>query len=169
MTVTTSGTSYCSGAVFLNFYDARLIGDLLQDDGTRDSSPATNTNLAKLLLAASGAVESACLPGGRYTPTDLASLTGAGLALLQQTVAAIALQMALEHKAQPGVPEMPGYVRAMELLDRLRKGERCFGFIEVQEAGQMAGTADTLQQRIESNGVVFQASEYFGSRTWTRR
>lgn len=169
MTVTTSSSSYCSAAVFLKLYDARVIGDLVKDDGTRDASPSANANLAFALLAASGAVEAACLPAGRYTPTDLAALTGAGQALLQQAVAALAMQMLRSRRARPDDKPLPEYEQTQKLLEALRKGELCFGFTEVQTAGQLSAQADDYQARRTANGVVFQASPYFGSRTWVRR
>ena len=45
-------TSYANGTDFLARYDARLIGDLVRDDGTREN-PATlptNTNLLTALV-----------------------------------------------------------------------------------------------------------------------
>ena len=72
----------------VNYHDARQIGDLVNDDGTR-ASLATITDpttpQGKLIksheLAASGMIEAAALQGERYVPADLGSAgqrTGTG-------------------------------------------------------------------------------------------
>src|SRR5262245_39763075 len=76
-TLTSTQTSYCTGTQALLFVDKRLWGDLLKDDGTRDTNPAVNATLLDLLLSASGDVETACLRGHRYEVADLAVIANA--------------------------------------------------------------------------------------------
>ena len=171
MTPSSSASSYCSGAEFLLYYDVRVVGDLLADDGTQvaSGSVAGNSKLAECLLAGSGDVEAACLVAERYTPTDLAALTGAADALLRRIVAALAMQYLRQRRARPDDKLLPEFEWAQKFLDRLRLGEKIFGFTEVQEAGQMAGREDSFSKRQESNGMVYQASPFFGNRAYRQR
>ena len=66
-------SSYANGTDFLTRYDARLIGDLVRDDGTQEN-PATlptNTNLLTALSDAYGDIVAAAVVGDRYTVAQL--------------------------------------------------------------------------------------------------
>lgn len=99
--------------------------------------------MAAALLRASGEVELSCFRGGRYTPTDLADLTGASEAALKGLVCDLAFYH-LANRRIPNASEMAGYKEAQELLKALRDGEIIFGLQESADAGVM-GSVDVSQ------------------------
>jgi hypothetical protein len=79
-----SGAPYCTGQAFLDYCDIRPYADLLSDTGYRAGGGIPNPDpnviansprLYRLLMSASGEVESACMKGEIYRPVDLATLT----------------------------------------------------------------------------------------------
>jgi hypothetical protein len=168
-TVLTSSTPYCTAVLFTTFHDWRHAADLLADDDTRLADEATvqaNTKLEKFLMVASGVVESACLVSGRYKPADLTALTGATQAILQQLVADLAFWLMTRRRWPDTKPQdVPGAGDALELLERLRLGERIFGLQEVADAG-LATTTDMAPANsvYEVDRVSVQANRFFGVR-----
>jgi hypothetical protein len=165
----TSATAYCDGPTFVIFHDWRTAGDLLVDDDTRladATAVASSATLATLLLAASGEVEAACLVSGRYTPDDLNALTGSTQAFLQKLVADLAYWRMMQRRwPDADVANVPGAKSALEMLDRLRLGERIFGLQEVADAGlaeevEMAPAGSAYEQ----NRVSVEANRFFGAR-----
>lgn len=135
----TSSVAYASAADLLNAHDAEKIGDYARDDGTRLTPGAilTSTVVAAALLRSSGEVESACVAGERYTPSDLAALTGASQAHLKGIVCDLAFYH-LAKRRKPDAKTVPGYMEAQEALKSLRLGETIFGFQETADAGTMS-------------------------------
>jgi hypothetical protein len=166
-----TATPYCSAAVLFQFHDAQQVAQLLRDgDGPQptrarilDPESTEGLILATLLLAASGELESACLIGNRYSPTDLAALTGSGLGRLQKIVADLTF-WALMQRRQPGSADpktCPGALQGLTELDRLRNGERIFGFQDSAAAGLPTVTdPDTTKQ---ANPLVSNANPFFGT------
>jgi hypothetical protein len=136
---------------------------LVGDNGMEDLSPATNTNWQAALDAAAGEVESACLMGGRYTPTDLATLTGVSQKLLWRTIARLALGDLLGGRRQPLMPTPESVKESRVLLEQLRKGERIFGLVELQTAAQPSLIDDAASTTRPSITKI--ASRYFGFRS----
>lgn len=165
-----SATSYCSPAQCLTFHDARQIGDLCSDTGTRLSPTdlLTDGNLAAALSAASGEVEAACLVGGKYTPTDLQALTGVSAVFLQRLVSDIAMWFLLTRRDSAAkITEL--YRSTQEKLHRLRLGEMIFGLLDQANAGlpkdQFVSQADIDQLNL--NTTI--ARRFFGVRGKERR
>jgi hypothetical protein len=139
-----ASTAYVSATDALFFIDARWVGDLVNDIGVRSTNLDANATWQAALDAAAGEIESAALAGGRYEPADLVALVTvtppATTPLvsgrrLQALNAGLAAGLLLSRR-QP-IGERPDMVRyAEEMLEQLRKGERIFGFIETQKAGQ---------------------------------
>lgn len=134
-----SATSYATATQLMNAHDANKIGDYATDGGVRlnPGDILTNTVVAAALLRASGQVEMACTRGGRYSPTDLADLTGASEAAL----VGIVCDLAFYHLAKRRIPKpenVPGYKEAMEVLQALSQGELIFGLQEAMDAGNMS-------------------------------
>ncbi len=160
-----SATTYLPQTQILSFYDARQWGDLTLDNNTRESSTNVLTDLyiAQWLLSASGQVEAACLVGGKYTPTDLNSLTGASQAFLWKLVADLAFYFGTQRR-KPSAPTTEAYVAAMENLERLRLGERIFGLQEQANAG-LPNTTTRTAAALQASGLASQqAAGYFGTR-----
>ncbi len=157
-----SSTPYCSNTLFTTFHDWRNVADLLSDDDTRLADEATvqgNAKLATLLLVASGEVEAACLVSGRYTPSDLNALNGSTQALLQKLTADLAFWRITQRRWPDANPSgVAGAQAALDLLERLRLGERIFGLQEVADAG-LPGASD-----FEHDRVSVEAGRFFGNR-----
>ena len=164
----TSATPYCSATDFVKRYDVRSIGDRLGDVGIRvdATSVLTDTNLAALLLQASGMVEEACLRGRRYTPTDLQSLTGSGLERLRGLVADLALWLIYNRRPDPTRPIPSQCQTASNTLELLASGYRIFSLGEHADAGKeikvISPTTGEVSPR-SSLPLTQRASRLFGS------
>lgn len=176
MTPLTASSSYCSASRLFAFHDWRTAADAVVDSDTTprptkaslvDSGSQYGAIIAATLLSASGEVEAACLVGKRYQPTDLQSLTGSGLAFLEKLVA----DLAFWHLCQRRQPiaanpdNVPGARSAVDMLERLRIGERIFAFDEAAAAGLPSvvepAAANTWQGERQT---VRQAQRFFGTR-----
>ena len=137
LTPISSATAYATPADMATRYDVRTTGDLVEDDGTQESSAnlLTNAKLLALLADASGEVESACLVAGRYTPADLQALTGNSQQFLVGLVCAITAQRLYERRWLEGDDVLPRYEWAQQYLKKLSTGENIFAFAEVAAAG----------------------------------
>ncbi len=167
-----TATPYCSALKLFTYHDAQQCADMLRDgDGPRPSrlcilDPTSDPGavLLEILLGASGELESACLIGDRYSPTDLGALTGSGLQRLTKLVADLAF-WTLAQRRQPSSadPEkVPGAKQALAELDRLRNGERIFGLQESANAG-LPDVSEPEPTRNLGSPVVSQSSRFFGT------
>ncbi len=163
----TSATAYATGTQLLNYHDGRKIGDLVNDDGSRETAVAANAIVAKALLRASGDVEAACLKGGRYKPVDLAALLtggGAGAEFLIGLVCDIAFWHLCKrrHKLAVKAKEIAGVDEAFETLQALSAGEQILSFLESAEAGLPSTETETVDQKDDRQGVATIAERFFG-------
>lgn len=114
----------------LERYDARLLGDLLADDGTRVASGSIsgNANLTAALDDASGEIEAALLMGGRYTAAQLAALTGNSAKHLVRICCDIAWALLCQRRGPVYKAEQreAAEATANRHLARLAKGETIF-------------------------------------------
>lgn len=168
-----TATPYCTVVRLFVHHDWQQVADLMRDGDEprptrlclQDSTSDPGANLLLILLAASGALESACMIGNRYSPTDLAALTNSGLGRLQKITADLAF-WALAQRRQPGSADpksVPGALQALEELDRLRDGDRIFGFVESAAAGLPSTANPDPGQRPDA--VTGLAARYFGGHT----
>lgn len=165
-------SAYITAAELLLFVDYRTLSDLCTDtDGPRplktDFSDATTDLGAKtqaILKAASGYVEMACLNGGRYTPDDLAALTGNQAQALKKLVANLALWDFYTRRPDTTMPEPPQAVEANRILDAVAAGEKIFGTQQAMDAGRLELTVETPIDVENRNLVTFQAERMFGRR-----
>jgi phage gp36-like protein len=84
---------YATANDFLERYDARLIGDLVSDDGTRvevGDLPANAVVLA-VLNDAGATVDAAVYVGNRYTPAQMSDLSDTAAAFVRRLVCDLAL------------------------------------------------------------------------------
>ncbi len=170
----TAATPYALAADLFVYHDPQQVGECLVDRGAPTPQRATLTTtttplggiLQRLLLAASGQLESACLVGKRYTPADLAALTGAGSERVKKLVCDLAF-WTLRQRRQPGSADpkqVPGAWEALETLTALRTGEQVFGFVEAAEAGldAVVGTAKGTEGGVAYK-VLDRARPLFGN------
>lgn len=166
-TLVTGSDTYCPVAEFLNRTEERSVGDWVSVDGTRVlvAALATDPKVLAALRSASGYLESVALLGGRYTPTDLAALTGNAQALLYQIVSQLARMELWQGRRNPKPGDAPPQMTVSVFLDKLANGERIFGFQEVMDAGRFDVDDLTNADEVARNGLVYQADRYFGDRT----
>jgi hypothetical protein len=172
LTPLTSATSYCTPAQLVQRKDWRGIADSINDtDQPRVSYNAVVNSpiVAAALLDASGELESACITGNRYLPTDLqAMLTngGAGAGLLVSLVASLAWWRLYSRRMPVTArPEDVASARtALEMIEKLRLGERVFPFVESAEAGlpDTVNPDDINTNPVLLNRIGVQASRFFG-------
>ena len=80
--------SYASPQDLLDRYDARRVGDLATDSGTRltESQILADSKVSTCMEDASGALIAAIKRGNRYTDDDLSLLSGPSLSFLKRVV-----------------------------------------------------------------------------------
>lgn len=172
-TVVTSSTPYCTVRRLFDLVDWRIVADWASAKvGTRptrrailDPDDPSGAVALRMVLAASGELESYALSGARYSPEDLQGLTGAQAAFLESIVAGLAVWK-LAQRRHPGSAkpkDIPGVQMAVESLEALRKGERIFGIQEVQEAAVM-DTVSIEPAETDLRRTVNAARRMFGRR-----
>jgi|SRR5579884_1361147 len=119
--------SYAQPSDLLARYDARVLGDLVNDAGTRQTPTQllTDPNLAAALASAAGTVNAAALVGQRYTVGELSALTGDDLAFLVNVNCALAFGLLNQRRGNDPM-KFPAYAEAREVLDMLRDGKAIF-------------------------------------------
>lgn len=164
-----SQSSYCSPERLLDYVDWWIVADLIRDDrGPRPTLPETVSSPVVLaaLKAASGELESACLVRGQYQPSDLAALNGVGRAYLERVVSGLAVATLFSRRspASGRMEEIPAARYAQDVCERLRLGERVFGFVENSDAvGMKTAWFQQPPEEPERNTVQY-AERFFGHR-----
>ena len=158
--------AYATVTQMLERYDARVIGDLVNDDETRDSTAglATDTALAAALDDASAELEVALLQGGRYSVTDLADNISASSQLyLARLTCDIAMGLIYGRRAY--VADNPARDTALDraeaALELLRSGKHVFNLAANITAGQPEITGPTSAQYNDLNTVRGRCSGHF--------
>lgn len=134
--------AYATPSNLKDRYDARRLGELVRDDGTK-ATPAqldADTVLQAALDDGHSLINSAALAGRRYTPSDLADLTDLDKALLIRLNCDLAYGFLLRRRgfAEGEVSRLaPGFEEALQLLQRLKNGDIVFNVESVLEAGTM--------------------------------
>ena len=140
----TSASSYLTDVRFFVLKDRRPYLELLADDDTvatyAGATDGGTSDAGKRLQAAlqwaSGEVESRAVVGGRYTPSDLAALTGNAKVRLEGIVADLAgWNLAKRRWPRLKMDEWAGAAEAVEALEQLRDGLAIFGTVEAADAG----------------------------------
>lgn len=152
----------------LQRYDARILGDLVADDGTRVSSGAlaTDTNLTTALEDASGQILLACHVGARYTEADLSGLSGNSASYLERLTCDLAFAY-LRQRRGYDVEQFLNVRESFNILDRLRLGERVFDVANVKNAGNPSAEAIPTNVFSNQNFVRDYASRFYPNRRHT--
>lgn len=155
-------------------FDARVIGDLVDDTGQQVDSDSLDSDavLAVMLDDASGDIDSALSVGQQYTPTDLAALTGNSLSHLVRITCEIALAYVFrrrgffpsdEHKAMMELAESH--------LDRIRQGINVFNVPNRDDASLIDTAGPSLLTWDNMNLIRDRTKNYFPHRqpaTWNQ-
>ena len=131
-----------------------------------DPASVPGAILKDVLLAASGELESACRVGKRYSPADLSALTGSGLLHRNRVLAGLAAWR-LQQRLKPGTADprlVPGALEALAELDRLRDGDRVWGFEEAAAAGLPQVAPRPEPSRVSPPTPITAAGRFFGKR-----
>lgn len=159
---------YCTAAEFLKRCDARTVAKLCSDTGTpvETAALAADPNLAAALLDASGAVEMACLVGGRYAAADLAALPANSPAqgALYRLVTQLALCMLYDRRPLAADQKPWYYDATMAQLDALAEGKRLFAIQENIDAGVVESDVESREVIEERAGMVVTSPRFFGRR-----
>ena len=157
--------SFSSPSEFLQRYDARIFGDVVRDDGNQATPEELldDPNLQAALDDASGDITASCLVGERYSPADLAALTGNSLFLLKRICCDVAVAFLLRRRPS-GDPDSDG--KRMEIaethLERLRKGEQVFYRGDgIDAAGVIDTTGPTTLQLYQLNTIRRRTNNYY--------
>lgn len=162
-TPNSSSVPYCTGSQYLLFYDARLSGQLVRDDGTSvdPGSLVSDSVLNQMLKSASGELEAACAVGDRYQPTDLSVMAtsgGNGAAYLARMVADLAFGLLHDRRGIAIDTAHLGQVEAArKALADLRDGMAIFPFAESERAG-LANDRMRTELEIEAAGLLTRSS-----------
>lgn len=137
--------AYASASDLIARHDENLIGDLIRDDHERADSTeiASSSVVSSALVDASGQVEAAMLCGNRYSPTELAALTGNSLGLLKMVVCIIAMSVLLRRRFGAHM-EMEKYYDEVSrrYLEDLRTGKNLFNLTD-DTSNRTAATPST--------------------------
>ena len=161
---------YCTAAELREGRDFRQLGDLVSDDGTRETTAATfdaSTKVARCLMIASGMIESACLKGNKYSVQDLQGLSGASKYMLSDLCCELAWwKLVMRRMSRRELP--PETLWALSVLDDLESGKKVFGLQEQADAGNPSNGIMTSSDWDYLNLASNQARRYFGSRARER-
>lgn len=131
--------SYATPAQLLQRFDARTIGDCVNDAGTRVDPTALLTDpiVQAHLDQASGEIEAALLMGGRYELIDLTGLTGNAAMFLVALCCDIAFASLWRRRVWDADDRGKAVGDSAKAeLERMRRGEHIFGIDKVIDAGK---------------------------------
>jgi hypothetical protein len=131
--------AFATTADMLLRYDARTLGDLCSDVGTRipEALLVSDPKLVALLDTATGQIKAAVLRGDRYKTVDLESLTGESREYLVDMTCRIAFWLLWQRKPySDDQNRMEAKKGADEALELLRTGAHVFDVDTAIEAGK---------------------------------
>lgn len=138
--------AYASSSDLITRFDTNLISELISDDheSATASEIASSTVVSEALVDASGQVEAAMLCGNRYSPAELAALTGNSLGLLKKMVCMITIASLCERRVGAIPIEQTKYYddKAAKYLEDLRTGKNLFNLTD-DEDNRTAATPST--------------------------
>lgn len=129
---------YANPDQMLARYDSRILGQLLQDDGTivSEADQADHPLLIEALEDASGQIRSAAMVGKKYTAANLEDLARSRDPFLVRMTCGLALGFLYARRQSTDNPP-DEVLRYEEWLATLRFGERIFPIEENKDAGNV--------------------------------
>ena len=159
--------AYASISQLVERFDARTLGDLVSDDGTRvvEGLLSSNAKLTAALEDASGQIEAALLMGGRYATSDLTGLTGNSAKYLIRLTCEIAFAMLWERRPYADDQRRAKALeKAEEHLEMLRKGSHIFDVSAVKTAGVPSVSGPTTVELIALNFLRDKTQHFYPTR-----
>lgn len=174
MNPNSSQSAYLTGEDFIAYKDMRSIAQYASDDPDNpvpDDQVATNPVVLKILMQASGMLESAVLSSQRYAVSDLQALTGASQEYMKSILADISMYKLVIRRPGANPPEttVTAYEEAMQALQALANGDRIFAFAEVEEAGLPTTYSITPSDLYRANMASVRFRRVFGNRLELRK
>lgn len=131
--------AYATGDDLLARYDARVLGDLIRDDGVRlsPSEIAGDMTVETALSSAEGELNSQVLKGNRYRVADLEALDGADADFLKDIVCTLAFFWLHRRRSWVEISDSMREARKMvnETLKALADGKAIFNVEGTRNAG----------------------------------
>jgi len=147
--------SYATPADILLRFDANLLG-MLVNDNSQKLTPMqlqTDSALQAALDDATGIIESALYVAYKYTAAEIATVTAGSVSLLKRLCCDLAIVMLCQRRAYDYADKYPMLNLTLDLIQKLRYGERVLDFGPNENAGLSAATKVTLVQQ-ECAGLV---------------
>lgn len=135
-------------------YDSRDLGDLASDSNATVSETALKSDRKVLaaLADASGEIDAALLVGNRYTPMELANVTGFSKSHLTRITCDIAAARIMARRMGRDVEKVKAMNELAEgHLERLRKGENVFNLTDQKSAGNPSATGLSVVEYSDPN------------------
>lgn len=169
MTPASAQTAWVTAADLLQWHHPRSVGDLVKP---RAADPALSEGqilgsqvVARHIQAAIGQMEMAAIRGGKYTPANLAEMTGMAGQELRRIVSHLAFASLVRYRFVSIADEdLPGELEAKAYLKALAKGEVFLPFDEVAGAQQV----DSQNKFRPGVRLSDQAGRFFGGSSWNR-
>lgn len=167
-------SSYATPAEFLQRYDARVTGDLVDDNSDQQDpdSLLADAVLQAMLDDASGDIEAALGVGGMYTPADLAALTGNAKKHLIRICCDVAHVYLLRRRGLIPAEEHKAAIELAEAhLERLRTGQNVFNIPGEENSGIIDTTGPSLVDFGNMNLIRDRTKNYYPKRhpaTWNQ-
>lgn len=144
-------TNYATGDDFLQRYDARLIGDLVRDDGSQEppESLPVNENLLAALDDAFGEIMTAIMVGDRYTLAQLdnSALNENALAFLRRLTCDLAFILIHQRRGKLDDKKHAGLIKKNEQrLKSLQDGANVL--VGVNDANAQASVIGMAQPQL---------------------
>lgn len=159
--------AYATGQDLVDCFDVDFVGDLAQDNREPMDPAAVKLlpNVLRMLEQASGEIDVALIAGGKYSPAQLAALTGNSRAHLVRITCTIAMALLFKRRpsqammelAKPFLEEKDGY------LEALRKGQNLFNIEENKSAGFIELQTVTAVEIDQLNLLPTRMGNYFPS------
>lgn len=129
--------AYALASDLIARFDARILGDVAEDTGTRVSAAGllTDPNVLVALADGSSMIDAACQIGQRYTQAELAALSGTDRALLLRLNCDLSFCYLCQRRGMKPPQYDECYKRSEELLDRLKDGALIFNVLADVGAG----------------------------------
>ena len=159
--------AYATGTDLVDCFDVDLIGDLAQD--TREpieaSTVKTHPNVLRMLGQASGEIDTALIAGGRYQPSQLASLTDSSRDHLIRVTCTIAMALLFRRRPSQAMAELakPFYDDKEKYLKDLRTGQNLFNIAENKAASVIELQTVTAVELDTLNLLTSRMGNYFPS------
>jgi len=133
--------SYAQPSDLISRYDARVLGDLCEDTGTRVNPTGllTDSNVLTALNDGAAMIDMAAQVGERYTQVQLAALTGTDQAALFRLNCDLAFIYLCQRRGLKPPQYEEAYKRSEEVLTRLKDGALVFNV-----AGDVGSGVETI-------------------------